>query len=970
MINATSVARVTGRGPVAVSNFVVALGAALALGAPLALAQKAGTPLPTDQRLVTGELSNGLSYKVLKHANPPGRAALYIHVSTGSLNETDSIRGISHYLEHMAFNGSKNFPPGTVIDFFQSLGLTFGQHQNAFTSFDQTTYLLELPDNKPETLDKGLMFFSDVAGRLSLSVDEIEKERQVIMREKQSRLGAQQRVQEYVLERLAPGSTIGKRLPIGTEETILGVKEADFRQYYESWYVPSNMTVMVVADSDPKEVVSRIETHFASLGAGQRAPRPHDLPVGVKADVAPRAIVATDKELTRASVGIQRIAPPRPATTTVEQLREEMVRQAGMEAFNRRIEEKVNAGKMSFLSGGAGVQSLFNTIDIAGAQASCEPEKWRASMEELATELKRAIAHGFTKEELDDVEREYVAGLEQAVATEATRNARAILGGWNNDVASGEPIMSASQRLEVMKPLIATISPAEVSSAFASSFAPHLVFSVSLPTSVAAPSEAELVDLGMKAMSATVAAEAKAAKAAALMESPPKPGTVAEQGVHEASGVWSAWLGNNIRAHHRFMDYKKNQVTVAITLFAGEIAESDTTRGITQAAMNAWSRPATSTLSSTNIRDLTTGKKVEVGGGVSGADQLRLTITGNPEDLETGFQLAHLLLTDPKIEDAAFTQWRTSTLQAIAQQDKNPQAYFQKLVADTIFPAGEVRTRPLTKAQVEALDAAKAQAWLKAIIAKAPIEVAIVGDLPRERAVELAQRYLASLPTREKVSPSTNEKLRALAKPKQTRTASVEMETETPMAMALGGFFGPDERDLTTVRRLRLASSVVTTRMINTLRENEQLVYGIRANVAPGTAFPGWGLVIAAAPTQPDKADKLIVRIHEMFAEFAKGGPTEEEVTTAKKQIANTLDEQMKEPSFWINACDQLTYDDKKIDDVLNAPAAYQAISAEEIKSAFAAFYTPDSQVSIVVKPKAKPDAPKADDKNAKGPTG
>src|SRR6185295_16192902 len=152
--------------------------------------------LLSDPRLVTGELENGVRYIIRKHPNPPGRAGVWMHIGTGSLNETDKQRGIAHYLEHMAFNGSENFPPGSVVPFFESLGLTFGQHQNAWTSFDETVYQLSLPDTKVETLDKAITFMSDVATKLSLLPTEIDKERQVIQEERRSGLGAPQRIRD------------------------------------------------------------------------------------------------------------------------------------------------------------------------------------------------------------------------------------------------------------------------------------------------------------------------------------------------------------------------------------------------------------------------------------------------------------------------------------------------------------------------------------------------------------------------------------------------------------------------------------------------------------------------------------------------------------------------------------------------------------------------------------------------------
>ncbi len=235
-MNMRTLARSLGTGSFTAPARALLLAAALTAGlGSVARADDAAPTgaLPTDERLVQGTLPNGMKYIVLKHPNPPGRANLWIHISSGSMNETDEQRGIAHYLEHMAFNGSENFPPGSVIKFFESMGLTFGQHQNAFTSFDQTTFQLSLPTNDPETLKKAFTFMSDVAFNLLLPGEEVEKERQVIMEEKRSRLGAQQRVQDYTLERIAPGSLIGERLPIGTEKTIMGMGREDFAAFLE-----------------------------------------------------------------------------------------------------------------------------------------------------------------------------------------------------------------------------------------------------------------------------------------------------------------------------------------------------------------------------------------------------------------------------------------------------------------------------------------------------------------------------------------------------------------------------------------------------------------------------------------------------------------------------------------------------------------------------------------------------------------
>ncbi|MFN7337869.1 MAG: M16 family metallopeptidase, partial [bacterium] len=260
-------------------NIANGLSVLILAGASAAIAQQS-PELPTDPRVVQGELDNGLKYMVQRHANPPGRAVMWIHVSSGSLNEKDEQRGIAHYLEHMAFNGSKNFPPGEVVKFFQSLGMTFGRDQNAFTSFEQTVYQLSLPDVKTDTIDKGLTFFRDGATGLLLLDSEIESERQIILEERTSRSSAQSRVMESMIKQMVPGSILGERLPIGTPETIGSVKKPDFEDYYNRYYVLSNMTLMVVADEEPAKVVERIQAVFGQDKT--RKPTPEDVPTGVK----------------------------------------------------------------------------------------------------------------------------------------------------------------------------------------------------------------------------------------------------------------------------------------------------------------------------------------------------------------------------------------------------------------------------------------------------------------------------------------------------------------------------------------------------------------------------------------------------------------------------------------------------------------------------------------------------------------
>lgn len=907
-------------------------------------------PLPSDPRVVSGEFENGLHYRVMQNAKPPGKVALYLHVDSGSLNEKEEQRGVAHYLEHMAFNGSENFPPNTVINFFQSMGLTFGQHQNAFTSFDQTTFILDMPDNKGETLDKGMNFFSDVAFKLTLEPKEIDEERQVIMNEKRSRLSGRQRVQDYIFERIAPGSIFGQRLPIGIEKTIMGAQRPVFADYYTHWYVPSNMTLMVVGDMDPQAMVAHAKKWFA---AGAKVPAPVDVPVGVHDDTQPRAIVAQDKEITRASVSIERIGVPHEPSTTLRQARADAVEFLGVMAFNRRLQEKVAKGDVAFQGGRAGIENMAHVIRIAGVDANGEGQKWQQMLGDAGHELARAVKFGFTAQEIDLVRKDMLSELEQGVATESGTENRALLGRMNTSVSAREPMMSPQQELDLARQYLSGITPQEVSAAFADAFKGYLLYTVQLPADVKAPTEAELVSLGEAAVHAEVKEEAHAARADKLMDALPSAGGFTGGSEHAASKIWSGWLGNNASFHHRFMDYQKNEVSVHITLYGGTLLETAKNRGITQAATLAWSRPATSKLPSTDIRDLLAGKKVNVRGG-AGDDSIDLNISGNPEELEFGMQLAFLLLTDPKIEPAAFDQWKTRELQSIAQRDKDPASFAQKVMPETIYPTDDVRTQPLTKEQVEAMTLDAAQAYLKKLIATSPIEVSVVGDLPLDKAKELAARYVGSLPSRDKITPQSFADLRKLPAPKGPKVANKSMDTQTPMSLGAVGFYGPDQTDVADARRMSLAARILTTRMIQQIREKEQLVYSIGARVNPGTTFPGYGLVMAAAPCKTENADKLAARVKEVFAQFAEKGFTADELETAKKQTATDLEEQMKKPGYWARWMNDLSFTGRNLDDLVSAPEAYQAITADEIMAAYRKYYRPSAIVEIVIKGKAE----------------
>lgn len=905
--------------------------------------------LPTDPALVAGTLPNGLAYIIRPHKNPEGRVGIWLHVASGSLNETESQRGLAHYLEHMAFNGTANFPPGSVVPFFQSLGMAFGRDQNAFTGFDQTTYTLTLPGGERDLVEKGMLYMADIATRMTLGPAQIDSERQVILEERRARSGARQRVQDQIYERLAPESTLGRRLPIGVEQTIKAVTRPDFLDYYSRWYVPSNMTLIVVGDTDPAMVANVIAQQF---GGGPAVPKPTPRDAGVKPTMGPRAIVVVDPELTRAEVSIARIERPRGPVTTVGHERRELVERIGMWAFTRRTSAEIAAGRASFLEADASIREYPGTMRMITVEASGLPGTWRTMLKDLGISLQRARLHGFTEREVQDARVALLADAEEGVRREATRPAREVLRQLNGDVTRGSRPMSAAQKLALLQRLLPGITPRNVSDAFTTNFDPsRAMFIAELPASDDVPSETQFLAFGRAAAAVKPGKSVDVARATTLLTADPRGGTVVESLPHTASGVTSMWLDNGVRVHHRHMDQRKHEASIAITLAWGPIRETAANRGITEAALRAWNRPATSRLSSTEIRDLMTGAKVRVRGAATG-DTVTLTVSGDAVELERGLQLAYLLLTDPLIEPPALEQWRDAEVQRINQRKSQPMQVLVDTSAAAIYPLGEVRTRPLTVEQVRAITRPAAQAWLRRLITEAPIEVAVVGDVDRNTATRLAATYLGALLARPRISDKTLADLRAIPRPQGPISVAESIETLTPQAAVLAGFFGADLRDVRDTRLLNVASRVLTTRMTKSLREERQLVYSIGASSEPAVAYPGFGLFAAVAPTDPGKAPALATAIEEMFADFVKDGPTPDELTVAKKQMANLLDETLKTPGFWLTRLSTLDYRALGLDDLLDAPAQYQRFTAREIQDTFARYDRPDARIRVVITPR------------------
>lgn len=910
-------------------------------------------PLPVDPAIRRGTLDNGMGYWVRSHATPPGKVSFWLQVATGSLNEKDGQEGMAHFLEHMAFNGSENFPPGELLPYFESIGLRFGQHQNAFTGLDQTTYILTLPDTKAETIDKGLLYLSDVAFRMLLLPEEIDKERGVILEEKRARKGTHQRVMEQFLPAVLPGSRVARRLPIGLDETLNAIQREDMLDYYTTWYHPGKATLLAVGDLPADTMVAAIKRHFDAW-LREDAP-PEDLEAGIQPFEGPRAVVLTDPELTVARMETLSILPYAPRRT-VGDYRRHLVEQVGTWIVNRRMEQRIQEGDVPYQDAGTYISRFFGVARQAVSGAEAAPEDWRESFEALIEDVKTARIHGFSPTELDAAVRALQAEAEHAEQTEATRDAHTFLGSMNGILRRGELPRSASQTLALVTDILPTLTANEVAETFAARFLPgqgvHILI---LPeaSDESLPSSEDVLRVVQDALDQPVVAWQAKESPTSLLTRDPRPGEVAERTQFEPLDVTHVTFSNQARMHYRFVDFKKDYVAVTVTLAGGRIRESPGQRGITAVAAQPLSKPATSRLSSTDIRDLMTGKQVQVQARAE-ADSIILTVSGTPGDLEDGLRLLHLLMLDAKIEPTLVELWKNQELQTLASQRTDIGSRGYEAVR-LVLSGNDPRQARLTAEQINERAAAipEAQAWLDDILRSAPMEIAVVGDIPRERAIELAAKYLGSLPKRQLRDPGLDA-LRGVAGFAGPITRTVEVETITPRAHPILLWRSAPWHDVRGRRLMFMAARILERRIRKEIREDRGLTYSAETYVHPSRVYPDMSALYVDFTADPEKVTEAVEIAKRTVEEFAAGGPTDEEVETVRTQLRNSLETMLKEPQFWVYILADLEYHGTRLQDIVGLVDKLVAYTKADIAEQVRKVVVPEHFALVIATPKSE----------------
>src|SRR5262245_5907545 len=415
--------------------------------------------IPLDPQITTGTLPNGLRYCIRKNRKPEKRAELRLVVNVGSLMEEDDQQGLAHFVEHMAFNGTKNFPKSDIVTFMESIGMRFGPSVNAFTSFDETVYMIQVPTEKPEAVDRSLLILEDWAHNVSFDSAEIDKERGVIMEEWRLRRGAGARMQDQQFPILLKGSRYAERLPIGKTDVIQGFQHDRLKKFYTDWYRPDLMAVIAVGDFDKTKMQAQIESHFGKLPrASTPRPRPsYDVPKQPGTLYA----IATDPEASVTQVTVySKMAFRDPSS--VGAYREQIVERLFGSMLSARLSEIAQKPDAPFMSAASGRGLFVKSAEASMLMAIAKDGNVPQTLDVLFTEAERVNKFGFTATELERQKTSFLRGMTQALAEKDKRQSASLAGEYVRNFTQAEPFPGLQYEVDITQRVMPTITLAEV----------------------------------------------------------------------------------------------------------------------------------------------------------------------------------------------------------------------------------------------------------------------------------------------------------------------------------------------------------------------------------------------------------------------------------------------------------------------------------------------------------------------------
>jgi zinc protease len=905
-------------------------------------------PLPADPRVTTGVLQNGLRYYIRANDQPAHRAELRLVVNAGSVLEDDDQLGLAHFVEHMAFNGTRNFPKQELVNYLELTGMRFGPDLNAFTSFDETVYMLTVPTDSAPLLATAFRVLEDWAWGLAFDSLEIEKERGVVMEEWRLGRGAGARMRDEQFPVLFRGSRYAERLPIGTPEVLEGFDHEALERFYRTWYRPDLMAVIAVGDFDVAAVEALIRREFSRIPAVEGAPpRPvYDVPNHRETLYA----IATDPEATNSQVAVYFKQPVRSAATA-SAYRQGIVERLYNQMLNERLFELSQLPEPPYLGAYSGKGRLVRSKEVYMLAALVQEGRISPALVTLLTEAERVSRHGFTATELERAKRDYLRGMEQAYAERENTESRAYASEYLRNFLEGEPFPGIARELELVREYLPTIELAELNGLareWVSNRNRVVMANAPEKDDLPPPTERQLRGAMAAIARSTVEPYVDAVLDEPLLAAVPS-GTpvVAEEHVDEVGlTVWE--LGNGVRVLLKPTDFKDDEILVDAWSPGGSSLAPDESYVSATTAAGVVQLSGVGAFSLVELDKALAGRAVSVGPHIS---SLYEGIGGyaSPQDVEVLFQLIYLYFTAPREDTAAFASYRNRAMAGLQNRSASPDAAFWDTL-DVTLAQHHFRRRPPSAALFSEMDFEAGLEFYRDRYADASdFSFVFVGAFEPDSLRPLVETYLGGLPSIGREETWRDE---GIAPPEGVIRKFVYRGLE-PKGRTVLVFTGEFEHDREQRYALRALQDVLQVRLRERLREELGGTYSV--DVSTTSALyprPEYSAYIQFG-SDPERLDELVATVFAQIDSLQTVGPTEEELAKVREAQRRTRETSLEQNGFWLGVL--LRYDryGLQVSDVLRFDELVETLDARMIQEAARRYLRHDNYVQVTLFPES-----------------
>ncbi len=916
---------------------------------PAVLSATLDQTIPVDPLITVGRLPNGLRYYVRENRLPQARAELRLVVNAGSVLEDEDQRGLAHLVEHMSFNGTLHFPGQDVGGFMQSLGMRFGAHVNAHTSFDETVYELQIPTNNPAVMDLSLLILEDWAHNVSFDPEEIDKERGVVLEEWRLGLGADERIQDAQFPILLKGSRYADRLPIGKPEIIQNVGHDRLKQFYADWYRPDLMAVVAVGDFDKTVVESLIRSHFGAIPVAPMAkPRPvftvPDQPGTVYS-------VITDREATTTRISLSSKIPARPQAS-VGAYRQNMVERLFGAMLSSRLDEIAQAPNAPFLRAQTDRELFIRTAEATSLDALVAPGGVERGMAALFTEVARVTRFGFTASELSREKLNLQRGLQRAVIEKDNSTSGPLADEFVRNFIQAEPIPGIVYEYGLNQRFLPEITLAEVNAVAKDWMADRSrVVAIAAPEKERAtlPTEARMAAVIRTANSAPLTAYVDTVSTQPLLARLPTAGTVAATSGVAALGITEWRLSNGVRVVLKPTAFKQDEILFRAISPGGTSLASDQDFIPADTATAVVSQGGLGALNRIDLEKVLAGTTAYVRPDI-GETEEGLAGGTSRKDLEQMFQLVYLTFTAPRADPVAFRVMSDQLKVTLANQAVIPDQVFDDAL-EAALTQNHLRAQPLTPARLSQMNLDKSLAFYKDRFADASdFTFVFVGSFDLATMKPLVERYLGSLPALHR-----NEKAKDVGMHPPAGVVEKQVQSGiAPRSQVSIVFTGPFQNDEAHRVIARTMAETLGGNLQTTLRENLGGTYsvGVQSSFTKGPVEE-YRLTVNFA-CDPERREALVKAAFEVIEEYKRTGPTLGQVQDARVALTRDFETNSGRNDYLLSRL-LIKYEyGEDVNDVFDMKPYFDQLSVTALRDAARTYLNPNRYVQVTLLPETK----------------